>query len=78
VPRKAKSHKAICAMPFDNIQIGEYGIMVDEVTVLIDKQRTGEPREAAVTLPRWVFDRFVDWYERGIIPREEKRDPYAR
>lgn len=74
-PRQATTNKRICALPFDNVSHPDFWMAVDERDVSIFKQRSGEVATGRVTIPRRVFDLFVDWYNTGKIPSFEKRKP---
>lgn len=64
-PREANTNAKVCAMPRDNWSARDFWIMVDETEVTIAKQRNGEPAEWSHSIPKHVFNRFVDFYNTG-------------
>ena len=67
-PREARSREAVCLLPRDNLTVDGFWILADETTVTVAQQDDGSPPRAIVTLPRTIFDRFVDWYAREGEP----------
>lgn len=77
-PRKAKTTDQIVKQNRDNVEHGDYAILIDENNIYLNKQKMGEPASEKICIPRAVFDSFVDWYERGIVPAEDTRTTDAR
>lgn len=61
-PRNARTFKRLLALRQDNISTTTHWFLVNERSVSIVAQRSGEHATESVELPRRVFDRFVDWY----------------
>jgi hypothetical protein len=72
-PREAETFDQICAIDRDNTEVGDYWILIDEANVYLREQAKGESPTASIELPREVFNAFVDWYERGVVPKTDKR-----
>ena len=62
--RKAKTEAAICKLPRDHFEIGDWCIMSDGVRVWISQQAPGEPRTDHIEVPKAIFDRLLNRYER--------------
>ena len=71
-PRDANTLKKVCSMPRDNVCYGGYWVVSTEIDVTIAKQKSGEPCEQSVSLPRSVVNRFVDWYNTGEWPPKKE------
>jgi len=72
-PRMARTNRQIRALARDNVSTRDYWILVDEGSVTISKQRSGQTRTEHVTISRAAFDRFVDWYNTGRFRNARKR-----
>ena len=68
-PREVKTFDELCALPCDNVSSTTHWIVVSEASVVLTQQRVGEPTEASITIPRRVFNRFIDWYNTGKLHR---------
>lgn len=72
-PREARTMNQICAIPRDNIDRGDYWMMLGAGEVTLAKQQVGGPPDARLDIPRRVFDAFVDWYQTGQWPPKRKQ-----
>lgn len=72
-PRDARTFDDVCDMPRDNVSSGAFWFLVDEVSVSVAEQKAGEAARAIVTLPRDVFNRFVNFYNTGKMTVRESR-----
>lgn len=63
--RKA-TYEQLCKMGRDNTTIEDFGFLVDAGSdyVYITEQPSGESPKQSITIPRKVFNRFVDFYLR--------------
>ncbi len=64
-PRDAKTLKQICSLKSDGTWYGDYWTSLSERTFTITKQKLGEMPTEQITLPRFIFERFVNWYNTG-------------
>jgi hypothetical protein len=64
-PRTARSFDAICAMPRDNVGVGDFWMSTDSYEITIAQQKNGESPTAKISVPRAIFDAFADWYMTG-------------
>lgn len=67
----------ICAMPFDNVQVGDFSIMTDGVTVWLSEHHPGSEQAQCFALRREVFNKLILWYTQNVVPEEDKRKPNA-
>lgn len=68
-PRDARTFDQVCALPRDNLTVGDFWIMLNgtgDNSVSICAQKEGQNVTANVDIPRRVFDRMVDWYMNPI------------
>lgn len=70
-PREADTFDQICDIDRDNTEMGDYSILVDENSVYLNEQAAGEAPTQSIAVPREVFNAFVDWYERGVVPKSD-------
>jgi len=72
-PRDAITFDEICQLERDNVGAGDFWLILDgeDGTVTIAEQPLGEKFKTKVTMPREVFDVFVDWYNTGEYTEEE-------
>lgn len=77
-PREAETFDQICKLDRDNTEAGDYAILIDEAHVYLNEQAVGEPPRKSIAIPRAVFSAFVDWYERGVVPKTDKRKSRIR
>lgn len=73
-PRMAETLSEIAALDRDNIDIGFYWIVMEEGTVSMARQIPGQPAEKVLTVPRPIFNQFIDWYNTGVEPKGEDDD----
>ena len=65
-PRTARTFAEHCRLRRDNMEAPEGWITLDtDGSVTICNQREGEESTGRVTLSRYAFNRFVDWYNGG-------------
>ena len=62
-PRDAKTLKQVCSLRRDNASRGGFWVLVDETSVTVCKQKSGEPGGPMVTMPRYVWEHFAHFYE---------------
>ena len=70
-PREARTDKQMIELTRDNISVGGWWFMIDGDVVILTAQKSGESPTQQVTVPRGVFGRVVDWYNKPqpIVPR---------
>jgi hypothetical protein len=56
------TYDELCRMDRDNVSYGDFWIVTDTNEITIAKQKMGESCQASVSIPRRVFNRFVDQY----------------
>jgi len=66
-PRDATTFDEVCQLENDNITAGNFWMLVEDDAVTMVKQPSEEQPKAAVTIPREVFNLFVDWYNTGEV-----------
>ncbi len=73
-PRQARSFADICLMPRDNVGTRDFWILADVGEVTLAQQKQYEAVTADITIPRKVFDAFVDWYMTGkwLAPHKKR------
>jgi hypothetical protein len=76
-PREAKTWEDICHLPRDNVAASDYWMILDRDTVRIAAQQCGQVPTQKITLPRAVFEAFIDWYNTGRCPESaaQKLEP---
>lgn len=62
--RAAHDLVTVARMRRDCYSIGEWSIMTDGHTTWLSKQKIGEKQTASIEVPKRVFDRLLDLYER--------------
>jgi len=67
-PRTAQSNDELAELDRDNIGIGFYWMVVDEEIMTLARQISGQDAEVVLTMPRPIFNQFVDWYNTGVEP----------
>ena len=63
----------LCAMEYDNVQVGDFSIMTDTHTVWLSQQAMGEYRTQHCEISRDAFNKLIRWYTQGIVPKEDRR-----
>ena len=66
-PRTATSNNKICKLKSEGVDFKDSWIVVDEDTVYIYNQKSGEEPTGRVEISRRDFNCFVDWYN-GVKP----------
>lgn len=66
-PINCKTLQDACSMPRDNIDVGDFWILLDTETgsVYLSEQPSGEPRKQRIEIPKATFDKLVRWYVTG-------------
>jgi hypothetical protein len=64
-PKDAVTLDAVCELPRDHVEYGDFWFMTDGYTITLAQQKTGEAAKSATSVPKTVFDRFVRWYLTG-------------
>src|SRR4051794_19742065 len=70
VPANASANR-IYLLSHDNVNVGDFSIMTDGFTVWLSEQAWGEMPKQKVAIPRYVFNKLIDWYTTGVVPRED-------
>jgi len=60
--RDARTDKEICSLRYDNISTKHFWMLVTPGEVTLTRQTTGERAQVMVSMPRRIFNRFVDAY----------------
>jgi len=66
----------IAEMPFDNVQVGDFSIMVCyglPCSVYLSEQTIGEQPKQRFTMPRSTFNKLIHWYMTGHVPDEDPK-----
>lgn len=63
-PRNANTFDKVCSLQTDHKDLLDYWIIADDTEITIAKQRTGEPCEVSLTIPRADFNKLINWYLR--------------
>ena len=71
-PREARTFKQICAMPRDGLDSTDFWFSVAENSVTICEQKVGAAATVMLTIPRQRFNRFIDWYNTGEMPKRRR------
>lgn len=61
-PKTANTIEKVCTLKRDNIDLGDHWCLVDESTVTICRQKSGESPEASIVLSKRDFNRIVKFY----------------
>lgn len=69
-PRAANSEKRITQLRRDNIEVGGWFFVVEERMVYIVEATRGEKSPKEVILPKHVFNKIVDFYNKPQSMRE--------
>lgn len=69
-PRTASTINEICALQRDNVDTKHFWILVETGRVVITEQTSGQPPKSSVSIPKRVFNKFVDFYNGA--PRNRK------
>lgn len=77
-PREARTEKQQLRLTRDNVSTRDYWMMLNGGTVVLSKQRSGQPRTEAITISRAAFERFIDWYNTGQFRKKPRRAPNQR
>lgn len=71
--REIKSFDAVCELPRDHYEIGDWCIMTDGIRVWISQQAMGEQRTDHIEVPKAIFDRLLARYERPQKVRNRRK-----
>lgn len=71
-PKQARTNEEACRLNRDNISVGDYWIMGGHADVYIARQKEGQKAESIISIPREVFIRMVNWYQRPQKIRRRK------
>lgn len=69
-PRTASTINEICALRRDNVGTKHFWILVETGQVVIAEQTSGQPPKWSVSIPKRVFNKFVDFY--GGAPQKRR------
>ena len=72
-PRDAKTFKQFLELQSDNHAVVEGWILLNEGSVTLQNQKSGERPTGSVNFSRRAFKALVDWYN-----RDQKRSPSKR
>jgi hypothetical protein len=72
-PKQARTDEQVCSLNRDNQTFGDYWIIGGGDNVYIACQPEGCPAESNISIPRDVFIRMVNWYQRPQKLRRSKR-----
>lgn len=61
-PKTANTTKKVCSLKRDNVTVGHHWCLVDEETVTICRQKSGQNPEAMITISKRDFNRIVKFY----------------
>ena len=61
-PQTAKTEAKLAQLKRDNCDLKDYWMLVQEKSVTIAKQSSGEPAQFMVDIPKTVFDKFIKFY----------------
>lgn len=65
IPRDAITLDEICQLDRDNVDAGDFWMILDDGTVTLAEQPAGQKLKTKVIVPREAFNVFVDWYNTG-------------
>ena len=70
-PRDFATQAELCAMPRDNLSVGNFWILVGNhgTSIVLCEQKKGESAKASIEMPRATFIKFVDWFNTGKVTR---------
>jgi hypothetical protein len=71
-PRTVATYDELCDLKRDHVDAGDFWMITDGWQVTLANQASGHPTKASITLPRNVFDAFVDWYMTGVWKRPRR------
>lgn len=79
-PRTAKTTEALHALVCDNLDTGNFWILVQEDHVVITAQHDGQEPTTSIEIPKREFNKIVDFYngsqrvapQRGAGPERQK------
>lgn len=63
-PKQARTNDQLCELNRDNTNAGDFWMLTNGDTVTIAHQAEGENPVGMVTIPRELFIRFINWYQR--------------
>lgn len=63
-PKQARTLGQVCSLNRDNTYAGDYWLMTSGDDVTICHQAVGQNPVGSVTIPRELFIRFINWYQR--------------
>ena len=64
-PKEAKTFEQICKLPRDNVESGDFSIVLGSQEIYLAEQRPGEDRKQHIEIPRLNFNALVKWYLTG-------------
>ena len=67
VPMYARTHKQICSLSRDNLDAGDFWILLDGNEIVLTEQGNGKPVKAQVKIPARHFARLARWYVTGKV-----------
>lgn len=63
-PRNADTFNKVCNLKTDNHETKTHWIIINGKTVTIKAQKSGEESTQTIDVPRGVFNRLIDWYNK--------------
>lgn len=77
--RECKTFNQLCEMPYDNKSYGDFWVMYANDEITLTRQPIGESAQQIISLPRRVFNHFVDAYTRQHeVPPKKRSKRNAR
>lgn len=64
-PIEARTLKQMCSLKEDNIATHDWWILLNEGSITICNQASGESAKDSISIPRHIFDKFARWYVTG-------------
>lgn len=61
-PKEATNQSKMLRLKSDNYSTKDFWILINNDSVVIAKQKDGEPLQAKITIPRSDFNRMIKWY----------------
>ena len=68
-PIEAKTHDQMCELKRDNVESGDFWMLLGEDKITICEQKAGAKPTQSLTPPRKNFDKFARWYVTGKMTR---------
>lgn len=69
--RQVPGFDAVCKMPRDSYNVGDWSILTDGETVWITRQKLGERPSHKIEIPKSVYDKLHDAYAKPRNIRKE-------